>query len=247
LDHREFPVQADLWLTGERGKHHGTVTVRDLGKHGPHGPHRRGLPGRHGLHQPVRGDRAVLRARPHRPRFEAIRRARSRPLLDSGEADALLKLAGTFPRNPLARLTAIGITTYEANLDNKDLSAVEMTRRELVRKLELFSAEARRGMGMLASIGSTAPFIGLFGTVIGIITAFQGIAAAGGGGLGAVSAGIAEALIVTAVGLVVAIASVLFYNYLSGRFDRLDMRMQHAAGELVDYLEGANGSSARHG
>jgi len=172
---------------------------------------------------------------------------RARPLLDSGEAAALLKLAGTFPKNPLARLTAIGLNTYEANLDNKDVNSVEVTRRELVRKLELFSAEARRGMGMLASIGSTAPFIGLFGTVIGIITAFQGIAAAGGGGLGAVSAGIAEALIVTAVGLVVAIASVLFYNYLSGRFDRLDMRMQHAAGELVDYLEGANGSSARHG
>jgi biopolymer transport protein ExbB/TolQ len=173
--------------------------------------------------------------------------SRVRPLFDAGEADALIKLAANFPKNPLARLTAIGINTYEANLDNKDVNAVEVTRRELVRKLELFSAEARRGMGMLASIGSTAPFIGLFGTVIGIITAFQGIAAAGGGGLGAVSAGIAEALIVTAVGLVVAIASVLFYNYLSGRFDRLDMRMQHAAGELVDYLEGANGSSARHG
>lgn len=173
--------------------------------------------------------------------------SRVRPLFDGGEAAALIKLAGNFPRNPLARLTSIGVSTYEANLDNKDVSAVEVTRRELVRKLELFSTEARRGMGMLASIGSTAPFIGLFGTVIGIITAFQGIASAGGGGLGAVSAGIAEALIVTAVGLVVAIASVLFYNYLSGRFDRLDMRMQHAAGELVDYLEGANGSSARHG
>ena len=171
--------------------------------------------------------------------------ARARPLLDAGEAEPLRALARSFPKNPLARVTAIGIDTYEENLDGKD--PIEMTRRELVRKLELFSAEARKGMGMLASIGSTAPFIGLFGTVIGIITAFQGIAAAGGGGLGAVSAGIAEALIVTAVGLVVAIASVLFYNYLSGRFDRLDMRMQHAAGELVDYLEGANGGSARHG
>lgn len=170
---------------------------------------------------------------------------RVRPLLDAGDADPLLKLAAVYPKNPLARITAIGIQTFEANVDNKDISPVEATRRELVRKLELFSTEARRGMGMLASIGSTAPFIGLFGTVIGIITAFQGIASAGGGGLGAVSAGIAEALIVTAVGLVVAIASVLFYNYLSGRFDRLDMRMQHAAGELVDYLEGANGSSAR--
>ena len=171
--------------------------------------------------------------------------SKARPLLDAGAAEPLRDLARGFPRNPLARVTAIGIDTYEENLDGKD--PIELTRRELVRKLEVFSAEARRGMGMLASIGSTAPFIGLFGTVIGIITAFQGIASAGGGGLGAVSAGIAEALIVTAVGLVVAIASVLFYNSLSGRFDRLDMRMQHAAGELVDYLEGANGGSARHG
>jgi biopolymer transport protein ExbB/TolQ len=93
-------------------------------------------------------------------------------------------------------------------------------------------------MGILATTGSTAPFIGLFGTVIGIITAFQGIAAAGGGGLGAVSAGIAEALIVTAVGLFVAIAAVLAFNYLSARFDRFDMSMQHSAGELLDQLGG---------
>ena len=169
---------------------------------------------------------------------------KARLLLDAGEANPLRDLARGFPRNPLARLTVIGLDTYEANIEGKD--PIELTRRELVRKLEVFSAEARRGMGMLASIGSTAPFIGLFGTVIGIITAFQGIASAGGGGLGAVSGGIAEALIVTAVGLVVAIASVLFYNYLSGRFDRLDMQMQHAAGELVDYLEGAHGGDSRN-
>ena len=106
--------------------------------------------------------------------------ARVRPLLDAGEAAPLRTLARSYPKNPLARITALGIDTYEANLESKD--PIELTRRELVRKLEVFSAEARRGMGMLASIGSTAPFIGLFGTVIGIITAFQGIAAAGGGG-----------------------------------------------------------------
>jgi biopolymer transport protein ExbB/TolQ len=93
------------------------------------------------------------------------------------------------------------------------------------------------------STGSTAPFIGLFGTVIGIITAFQGIAASGGGGIAAVSAGIAEALIVTAVGLAVAIAAVLVFNHLTAKFDRFDMNMQHAASELVDYLEGAGGRS----
>jgi biopolymer transport protein ExbB/TolQ len=99
-------------------------------------------------------------------------------------------------------------------------------------------------MNFLASVGSTAPFIGLFGTVIGIIVAFQGIAAAGGGGIEAVSAGIGEALIVTAIGLAVAITSVLIFNYLSARFDKLDMAMQHAAGELLDHLEAHDGRSA---
>jgi len=166
---------------------------------------------------------------------------KSRPLFAGGDAEAIKELAQRFPKNPLARLTSLGISTFRANAHGREVSAAELTRRELARKLELYSAEGRRGMGMLASIGSTAPFIGLFGTVIGIIVAFQGIASAGGGGIAAVSAGIAEALIVTAVGLIVAITSVLFFNYLSGRFDRLDMQMQHAAGELIDYLEGAHG------
>jgi biopolymer transport protein ExbB/TolQ len=171
----------------------------------------------------------------------------SRPRFTDGDTNAILELARRFPRNPLARLTSIGVQTFQTNehRDGGPAAAAEVTRRELARKLELYSAEGRRGMGMLASIGSTAPFIGLFGTVIGIIVAFQGIASAGGGGIAAVSAGIAEALIVTAVGLVVAITSVLFFNYLSGRFDRLDMQMQHAAGELIDYLEGAHGHGRR--
>jgi biopolymer transport protein ExbB/TolQ len=173
--------------------------------------------------------------------------SKSRSQFADGDIGGVLELARRFTRNPLARLTAIGVQTFQAN-EHKDggpSAAAELTRRELARKLELYSAEGRRGMGMLASIGSTAPFIGLFGTVIGIIVAFQGIASAGGGGIAAVSAGIAEALIVTAVGLIVAITSVLFFNYLSGRFDRLDMQMQHAAGELIDYLEGAHGHGGR--
>jgi len=168
---------------------------------------------------------------------------KARALIDADEIDALVDLAKAMPRNPLARLTVVGLTTFEQNRRNTGLNAAEATRRELGRKLEEYSQEARRGMSLLASVGSTAPFIGLFGTVMGIITAFQGIASSGGGGIGAVSAGIAEALIVTAVGLAVAIAAVLIFNYLSGRFDSLDMSMQHSAGELLDYLEGgANGS-----
>ncbi|TPV94648.1 MAG: MotA/TolQ/ExbB proton channel family protein [Myxococcales bacterium FL481] len=167
--------------------------------------------------------------------------ARARPLLDDAELAKVKDLSAgkEYGKAPLARLIRTGITVYEKH--EGKAGGLDLTRRDLERQLDSIAAESRRGMSLLASIGSTAPFIGLFGTVIGIITAFQGIAASGGGGLDAVSAGIAEALIVTAVGLVVAIVAVLVFNYLSARFDELDMKMQHAAGELLDHMELSRG------
>lgn len=169
---------------------------------------------------------------------------KAKPLLDERELEVLVDLAKgqEFAKAPLAKLTRMGVEAFERHAGSED--RLEFARRELERRLEDLAAEARKGMGFLASVGSTAPFIGLFGTVIGIIVAFQGIAAAGGGGIEAVSAGIAEALIVTAIGLAVAITSVLIFNYLSKRFDKLDMAMQHAAGELLDHLEAHDGRSA---
>lgn len=171
----------------------------------------------------------------------ALFAAKARPLMEERDFDSLLDLAKgkDYERTPLPRLIRFGLESFVANKKDDAVGPAEMARRELNRRLQQLDGEVRRGMGILASTGSTAPFIGLFGTVIGIITAFQGIAAAGGGGLEAVSAGIAEALIVTAVGLVVAIMAVLIFNYLTARFDKFEMSMQHAASELVDYLEGA--------
>ena len=94
----------------------------------------------------------------------------------------------------------------------------------------------QQGVSSLATIGSTAPFVGLLGTVVGVITAFQGIAASGSGGIGAVSAGIAEALVETALGLVVAIPAVWFYNYLTGRIEYFNVEMDNSSSELVDYF-----------
>ena len=168
---------------------------------------------------------------------------KARPLLEERDFDSLYDLAKgkEYADAPLPKLFRFGLTSYRVNKNDEAVGPVEMARRELDRKLEVLAGDLRRGMGILASTGSTAPFIGLFGTVIGIITAFQGIAASGGGGIGAVSAGIAEALIVTAIGLFVAIAAVLFFNYLTARFDKFDLRMQHAASEMIDFLEGAGG------
>jgi biopolymer transport protein ExbB/biopolymer transport protein TolQ len=121
-----------------------------------------------------------------------------------------------------------------ANLSREDL--VDTVRRAIQRASALTANDLNKGVAALATIGATAPFVGLLGTVVGIITAFQGIAATGSGGLGAVSAGIAEALVETALGLLVAIPAVWFYNYLTGRIAYFNVEMDNSSSELVDYF-----------
>jgi len=147
-------------------------------------------------------------------------------------------------RQPLPRLLRAGLKSYVDALwqGTGEVSPVELARRELLRAVDLVGDDCRRGMNALASIASVAPFVGLFGTVVGIIAAFEGIAKNGSGGLGAVSAGIAEALIVTGIGLGVAIPAVLLFNFLSARIDRFVLSLQTASGELVDQLEKNHGN-----
>lgn len=159
-------------------------------------------------------------------------------MLAGHDREGLVRLAKVHRTSHLASLVAASMTTYnEALRQPGELSAVELTRREMARIAESVSADVRRGHNVLASIGSVAPFVGLLGTVVGIIGAFQGIAKEGSGGLGSVSAGIAEALIVTALGLVVAIPAVLAFNFLSARCDALLLAIDQSRSELLDYLE----------
>jgi biopolymer transport protein ExbB len=111
----------------------------------------------------------------------------------------------------------------------------------VARKRDAISSDLRRGLSVLASVGSVAPFVGLLGTVVGIISAFQSIASTGSGGLGAVSAGISEALIETALGLVVAIPAVLCFNYLTGRIGLVEQALERSSGELLDEMENVHG------
>jgi biopolymer transport protein ExbB len=140
----------------------------------------------------------------------------------------------------LAKVVLAGLQEYQfqqesgANLSREDL--VDTVRRAIQRASALTANDLKKGVAALATIGATAPFVGLLGTVVGIITAFQGIAATGSGGLGAVSAGIAEALVETALGLVVAIPAVWFYNYLTGRIEYFNVEMDNSSSELVDYF-----------
>lgn len=166
------------------------------------------------------------------------------PFVEEGDWNELQYLCSAKANGaiPLARVTGDALECFTgAKSPYGSQAASELARRSYDRSFEAMSGEVRRGFGFLASVGSTAPFIGLFGTVLGIITAFQGIAASGGGGIEAVSAGIAEALIVTAVGLLVAIIAVLGFNYLNTRAERIEQYVQHVTSSLLDRLEAAHG------
>jgi biopolymer transport protein ExbB/biopolymer transport protein TolQ len=113
---------------------------------------------------------------------------------------------------------------------------MDTVRRSIQRASALTASDLKRGVASLATIGATAPFVGLPGTVVGVINAFQGIATTGSGGIGAVSAGIAEALVETALGLFVAIPAVWFYNYLSGRLEYFNVEMDNSSSEMVDFF-----------
>jgi len=142
-----------------------------------------------------------------------------------------------YPKAHLAKVVSAGLQEF---LNEKDGGAttdvVEAVKRALDRATILTSAELKAKLNGLGTIGSTAPFIGLFGTVLGVITAFQGMAKSGSGGLGSVSAGIAEALIETAFGLFVAIPAVMMYNYFQGRVERFEVEMANSSSEMIDFF-----------
>ncbi|MEZ5319755.1 MAG: MotA/TolQ/ExbB proton channel family protein [Vicinamibacterales bacterium] len=162
-------------------------------------------------------------------------------LKDGRLKDALtVSQAKTYQYSHLAKVVLAGLQEYQfqhdsgANLGRDDL--VDTVRRAIQRATALTSNDLKKGIPSLATIGATAPFVGLLGTVVGIITAFQGIAATGSGGLGSVSAGISEALVETALGLVVAIPAVWMYNYFTGRLEYFNVEMDNSSSELVDYF-----------
>ena len=148
-----------------------------------------------------------------------------------------------FAGSPVASVIGAGLTEYARGVDRPGAAAApfevaEVVNRAMERSKERQLAGLRRGMSVLATVASSAPFVGLFGTVGGIITAFQKLVdpTKGGGGIGTVSAGIAEALVTTAVGLGVAIIAVWFYNYFTARLDDITIDIDETASELVDTI-----------
>ncbi len=169
------------------------------------------------------------------------------PALKAWDTAELVRVAGRHRASMLARLFEVTVGRLEIALDRAEggMSPVDAARNEAARATESIGAELRRGMGALATIGSITPFVGLLGTVIGIITAFQAIGASGAGGLGTVSVGIAEALIETALGLSVAIPAVIAFNYLTNRVTAIEAALGRSAGQLLDEVEYHHGHSER--
>jgi biopolymer transport protein ExbB/TolQ len=149
-----------------------------------------------------------------------------------------LDAARKYKKSHIAKVVSAGLIEYDndkAELkDSHDL--VGAVGRALDRAVSLTAAEMKKGTGGLATIGSSAPFIGLFGTVVGIVNAFTGIAQSGSGGLAAVSAGIAEALITTAFGIMVAVPAVMAFNYFTTRLERFQIEMSNSSAELLDFF-----------
>jgi biopolymer transport protein ExbB/TolQ len=136
----------------------------------------------------------------------------------------------------LGRVIGAGLAAFRLTpTKDKDMQ-VESVARALERQAQREVQSLKRGLGLLATVGSTAPFVGLLGTVMGIVNAFQSMAISGSGGLGTVSAGIAEALITTAFGLLVAIPAVMAYNYLQGWVDARAVDISESSNEFLDVV-----------
>ena len=170
------------------------------------------------------------------------------PAIKHWNLDELSKASDKHKKSPLAFIFGKMVGSYKRGQSiGGELSPKALAQGEAERRLEATGADLRRGMNVLASVGSVAPFVGLLGTVVGIIGAFQGIGEAGNAGLSVVMAGISEALIETAFGLMVAIPAVLFFNYLSSRVSALELALTQSVGELLDEMENRHGHQPQSG
>jgi len=184
-------------------------------------------------------------------RFRRSRRATRRfapefaRFLQEEELDAAIELAEKEKVSHVARVLGQALAEVKpllrdrATITSADINSAE---RAVERQSLILLSELKRGMGILATVGATAPFVGLLGTTMGVVNSFTGMALTGSGGLAAISAGIAEALITTAFGLGVAIPAVWLFNYFTTRIENITVEMTYTSKELIDFLIKSVGS-----
>jgi biopolymer transport protein ExbB len=157
--------------------------------------------------------------------------------LKDNKLDEAISIAERNKKSHIAKVVATGLSEFQAaSAQVGDEEVIEAAKRGLERSVAIVHAEMKRGLSGLATIGSTAPFVGLFGTVMGIINAFKGISAQKATGLSAVAGGIAEALVTTALGLLVAVPAVWTFNYFTNKVEAFDVEMDNSSMELINYF-----------
>jgi len=158
--------------------------------------------------------------------------------LHGGEVQELIDAVRKHQGSHVAQVVSAGILEYDSvrEAGGDQAASLELVTSALRDSMSETLIELKRGLGFLATIGSTAPFVGLFGTVAGIINAFRNIAATGSGGMSVVSGGIAEALVTTALGIFVAIPAVAAFNHFTGMIETFHIQMNRASSQLVNHL-----------
>lgn len=160
-------------------------------------------------------------------------------LWQEGKIEESIKVSSDkkFKNSHLAKVMVAGLNELEFQEGSNAPYAekVESAKRAIERSTIKGLVEFKRGLSGLATIGSVGPFVGLFGTVFGVITAFQGMGQTGSSGIGAIATGIAEALITTGFGILVAVIAVVFFNFLLNKVDIFTGEMANASSELIDH------------
>ena len=168
--------------------------------------------------------------------------------LEEDNLSEAIRLAEGYKKSHVARVLGNALAEVKPLIMDGSVTVADINsaERAVEREMLMTIVQLKRGLGVLATVGATAPFVGLLGTTMGIVNAFTGMAASGSGGLSAISAGIAEALITTAFGLLVAIPAVWAFNYFTTKIDNLTAEMTYSSKEMIDYLiKGVSGEFGR--
>ena len=160
--------------------------------------------------------------------------------LKENKIEEAITVADSNKRSHLAKVVQAGLTEYQSQSARQQtemgVEQIESARRACERSEAIVNAELKRGLSGLATIGATAPFVGLFGTTVGIINAFQAMSTEKTAGLSAVAGGISEALVATAFGLFVAVPAVWAYNWFTNKVEAFSIEMTNSSSELLDYF-----------
>ncbi len=168
--------------------------------------------------------------------------------LEEDNLTEAINLAESYKRSHVALVLGGALGEVKPLIQDGSVTVADINsaERAVERNMLLEITNLKRGLAVLATVGATAPFVGLLGTTMGIVNAFQGMAVSGSGGLASIGGGISEALITTAFGLIVAIPAVWAYNYFTTKIDNLTAEMTYVSKEMIDYLiKGVSGEFGR--